>query len=94
MKTSDFNSDEGVKILKETFNIDSVEELNDIFYIVVNEDKMKLPIGGRSDGSINVSSSIPLKFVTNPTRIEDEEQLFEILDLNRGSPSKYFFVLN
>ena len=55
---------------------------------------MKLPIGGRSDGSINVSSSIPLKFVTNPTRIEDEEQLFEILDLNRGSPSKYFFVLN
>lgn len=94
IRTSDFKSEEGLKALKETFNIDSIEELNDIFYIVVNEDKMKLPIGGRKDGLVNVSSSIPLKFVTNPIRIEDNEQLFELLDLNRGSPSKYFFILN
>lgn len=94
IRTSDFKSEEGLKALKETFNIDSIEELNDIFYIVVNEDKMKLPIGGRKEGLVNVSSSIPLKFVTNPIRIEDNEQLFELLDLNRGSPSKYFFILN
>lgn len=94
LNVGDFNSPEGAKALKDVFNIESIEEFKDIFYIVVNEDKMKLPIGGKSDGQVDVSSSIPLKFVTNPLQIKDEEQLFELLDLNRGSPSKYFFILN
>jgi hypothetical protein len=42
---ADFKNE--MEVLKNVFNIDSLEELNDLFYIVVNQDKMKLPIGGR-----------------------------------------------
>ena len=50
--------------LKKVFNIETYQELNDIHYIIVNEDKMKMPIGGRlSNNSTDVSSSIPIKFI-------------------------------
>lgn len=62
LKASDFRSSEALKSLKQTFNIDSYEELNDLHYIVVNEEKMKMPVGGRSSGQ-TVSSSIPIKFI-------------------------------
>lgn len=35
-----------------------------------------------------------VKFATNPIRIEDEDELFELFDGNRGQPIKYFLVLN
>lgn len=44
---------------------------------------MKLPIGGRLGGD-QISSSIPIKFVTNPIRVNTEDDLFDLLDSNRG----------
>ena len=96
INAQDFKDPKYKKLLKDMFNIDSYEELNDIFYIIVNEDKMKLPVGGRLSGQgvAAVSSQIPIKFVTNPLRIGTEDELFDLLDANRGQPIKYFFIVN
>lgn len=85
---------ESPEILKETFGIESYAELNDLHYIVVNVDKMKLPVGGRFSKETSVPSSIAIKFVTNPIRVSNEDELFELLDANRNQPIKYFFILN
>jgi len=79
----DFRGKDNIKVLKDAFNIDSYEELNDLHYILANEDKMKLPVGGKLSGE-EVSSSIPIKFVKNPIRINNEDELFDLLDANRG----------
>ena len=55
---------------------------------------MSLPVGGRFGGDSEISSSIPIKFVTNPIRIKTQDELFDLLDANRGSPVKYFFIVN
>lgn len=55
---------------------------------------MKLPVGGRLSDDTNISSAIPLKFVTNPYRIDTEEELFDLLDANSGNPFKYFVIFN
>ena len=94
LNAKDFRSAESMKIVQDKFNIVSYEELNDILYIIVNQDKMSLPIGGRFGGQSEISSSIPIKFVTNPLRITSEDELFDLLDANRGSPVKYFFIVN
>lgn len=55
---------------------------------------MKLPVGGRLSEETNISSAIPLKFVINPYRINTEDELFDLLDANRGNPFKYFVICN
>ena len=45
IKAKDFK--ENPEVLKEIFGIESYAELNDLHYIAVNVDKMKLPVGGR-----------------------------------------------
>lgn len=62
-------------------------------YILVNSDGLKLPVGGRLEGSC-LPSSIPIKFVQNPIKVETEDDLFDLLDKNRRSPVKYFFMMN
>ena len=58
INASEFRAPEDQALLKSIFNIDSFEEFNDIFYIIVNEDKMKLPVGGKLSGdqTTNVST--------------------------------------
>jgi hypothetical protein len=69
--------------MKDVFNIDSYEELSDINYIIVNQDKLKLPVGGKLSGE-EVSANIPIKFITNPDRVNTEDELFDILDANKN----------
>lgn len=92
IRAKDFK--EHPEVLKETFGIESYAELNDLHYVVVNVDKMKLPVGGRFSKETSVPSSIAIKFVTNPIRINTEDELFELLDANRNQPIKYFLMLN
>ena len=91
IRATDFKNEP--EILKTVFNIDSYEELNDLFYIAVNQDRMKLPIGGRF-GEDQISSAIPIKFCVNPIKIGTEDDLFELLEINKGQPTKYFLILN
>ena len=55
---------------------------------------MKLPIGGRLSGDSDVSSAIPIKFCVNPIKIDSEDDLFEIFEINKGQPTKYFAIIN
>ena len=50
-------------------------------------------MGGRLSGE-EVSSSIPVKFVTNPLQVSTEDELFDLLDANRNQPIKYFVMAN
>lgn len=54
---------------------------------------MKLPVGGRLNEN-QISYHIPQKFVINPFRVGSKEELFELLEVNRESSKKYFFILN
>ena len=92
IKAKDFIEHE--TLLKELFGIDSYRELNDLHYIVVNGDRMKLPVGGRFANETAIPSPIVIKFVTGPTKVKTEDDLFELLDANRGQPIKYFFIYN
>jgi hypothetical protein len=90
LRASDFRGAEAT--LQSVFNIASVEELNDLFYIVVNSDKMKMPVGGR--GGDPIHPDIPIKFCVNPIAVDDEDSMFDLFDINRGLPTKYFLVIN
>lgn len=50
LKSEDFKGPENIKILKNSLNLQSYEELNDIRYVLVNGDGMKMPVGGRLTG--------------------------------------------
>ena len=89
----DFKGKENIEVLQKVFNISSYQELNDTYYIAVNQDKLKLPVGGRLSGDM-VSSSIAVKFITNPLKVNNEDELFDIFDSNRSQPIKYFAMLN
>ena len=91
IRASEFKNQEDT--LKSVFNIDSLQELNDLYYIVVNQDRMKLPVGGR-EGNEQISSAIPIKFCVNPMKIATEDDLFELFEINKGQPTKYFVVVN
>ena len=62
IETSKMRDNKGKRMIKEVFKIDSLEELNNTHYILVNSDGLKLPVGGRVDGS-SIPGSIPIKFV-------------------------------
>ena len=68
LRASDFKGPESMKLLAELFHIDSYEELNDLQYIVINRDRMKLPMGGRFSDEES-SAALPMKFVQNPHRV-------------------------
>ena len=88
----DFKED--IAVLEELVGVQSYRDLNDLQYILVNSDKMKMPVGGRFEETTDVQSSIVLKFAANPLKIKDEDELFELLDGNRNQPIKYFFIWN
>ena len=65
--------------LKDQFGIQSYDELNDLHYILVNRDKMKLPVGGRLSDE-EIPGYMPVKFAMNPILIEDKDDLFDLLE--------------
>ena len=69
--------------------IQSLDELNETEYVIVNEDTLKLT-QSKSEADI----SYVLKFIQNPIRIENEDELYDLLELNKGLPTKYFFIFN
>lgn len=58
--------------------------------MIVNEDKMKLPII-KGD---HTSSAIAFKFVMNPTRIDNLDDLYDAFEVNIGNNIKYVLIYN
>jgi len=81
---SDFTSSEG---LKEALNIEAREELENTEYILINEDGLRLPMSqGEAD------AAIAFKFMQNPSQVNNIDDLYELLDLGKGLPIKYFIT--
>lgn len=55
--------------------------------MVVNEDGMKLAVTG-------VEDAIAYKFVSNPTKIADLDELYDALEVNKGTNVKYLVICN
>lgn len=89
----DFKGADNIELLKNVFNVDSYEQLNNTFYILVNQERSKLPIGGRLSNE-HPPSSVPCKFVTNPLKAQTEDDIFDLLDANKHQPIKYFIIYN
>ena len=76
-------------VLAKTFNLHGgLEEWKGVSYIVVNEDGLKMP-AFHGDGS-----AIPFKFLMNPTKIDNLDDLFDALEVNRGNNVKYVMICN
>jgi signal-transduction protein with cAMP-binding, CBS, and nucleotidyltransferase domain len=71
------------------FNIHSDEEWNGIGEIVVNEDGMKMPIA-RGDSE----ASIVYKFMMNPSKIDNLDDLYDAFEVNKNSNVKYVVMCN
>ena len=75
--------------LKTIFNMESADELAEMSYILINEDGIKLPQG--RDGTAD--PAISFKFLQNPVQIHDVDDLYEIFELNKDTPHKYFIMV-
>jgi hypothetical protein len=62
-----------------------------ISHIVVNEDGMKLPVfmGEEAD-----NGAIAFKFLQNPTKIDNLDDLYDAFEVNKGSNVKYLVISN
>ena len=67
--------------------IESFEELKDTEYIVINEDNLRLPMNRET-----ADAAIAFKFIQNPALITSEDELYDLLDLGKDLPVKFFFV--
>ena len=75
-------------IFAKAFNIQWAE-LKILECIVVNENKMKLPIF-----QDDPSRSIAYKFLLNPTKIDNLDDLYDAFELNKGTNVKYLIISN
>lgn len=66
----------------------SYEELRDYQYILVNENSMKLPV------EKNGANAISYKFIMNPQKINDLDEFYDALDVNKGTNTKYLVICN
>lgn len=64
--------------------MESVHELNDTAYVLVNEDKMKMP-----QPRDTADPSISFKFIENPIQIDSIDDLYDLFDVHRGESHKY-----
>ena len=71
-------------MLKTALNIDSVHELEDTEYILINDERMKLP-QPREMADPSISS----KFIENVIQVGDIDDLYDLFDLHRGESHKY-----
>jgi hypothetical protein len=65
-------------------HVDSVEELKETGYILVNEDGLKLP-QPLEDADFSVSEM----FLRNPTQITNMDELYDLFEMNKENPTKY-----
>ena len=62
---------------------------NQVKYIVVNEDGMKMPVTHSDE-----EGAIAFKFLLNPTKIADLDELYDALEINRDTNVKYVVICN
>ena len=70
-----------------TLNIGSKEELLETGYILINEDGLKLP--QPIDGDIGIAEL----FIRNPVQVSSLDDLFDLLEINQGNPTKYCLAM-
>ena len=76
--------------LAKAFNIHGgAEEWSTISHIVVNEDGLKMPVSFSGE-----ESAIAFKFVMNPTKIENLDDLYDSFEVNKGTNVKYVMMCN
>jgi len=80
----DFKEQQCLKFL----HVDSVDELKETAYILVNEDGLRLPQPAEG-GDVGVSEM----FLRNPTQISNIDELYDLFDLNRGNSTKYILCM-
>ena len=68
-------------------NIGSSDELQETGYILINEDGLKLP--QPIVGDIGIAEL----FLRNPVQVTSIDDLFDLLEINQGNPTKYCLAL-
>ena len=79
------------KVLLKQFQIGGLSDFREISYIIVNENRIKFPVYKNAEA---VDHSIAYKFVMNPVRINDLDELYDALDVNKGQNIKYLIMIN
>lgn len=82
MKASNYKDQ--MDMIEELLGISSYKELNDLHYIIINSNRLKLPAAGRFQGVTDIPTGLVLKFLTNPMRITNEDDLFDLLYGNKN----------
>lgn len=78
-------------VLGKAFNLgDSGDTWGAVSQIVVNEDGMKLPVFTGEDDN----GAIAFKFLQNPTKIDNLDDLYDAFEVNKGSNVKYILICN
>ena len=57
---------------------------------MVNEDGLKMPVLHQSDEN----GAIAFKFVMNPAKIDNVDDLYDAFDVNKDSNVKYLIIVN
>lgn len=68
-----------------------MDEWREISHIVVNEDGLKMPV---SIADSHGEGAIGFKFVMNPTKIDNLDDLYDAFEVNKGSNVKYMLICN
>ena len=84
----DFNEESSWNVLKSALNVESVNELMQTSYILINEDRMKLP-----QPKEDADPAISFKFLENPLKVDNLDDLYDLLDLHKNEPHKYVCML-
>lgn len=85
----DFEDEATWPLLRQALNVESAHELADTSYVLVNEDKMKLPQS--SDGADVAISS---KFIQNVLQVGGSlDELYDLFDLHKGEAHKFVCML-
>ena len=74
--------------LREQLNVESVHELSETGYVLINQDGMKLP---QARG--NADPAISFKFIENPIAVNDLDDMYDLFDLHKNEPHKYICML-
>lgn len=91
LRINDFVNDGQVHpALIKTFNLATLEEWDDVSHIVVNEDGLKLPITKAESNE----SAIAFKFVMNPAKVDNLDDIYDALEVNKGNNVKYVIICN
>ena len=98
--TTDSNTSDSIEpaasqldpVLARMFNVHGgVEEWRTLSHFVVNEDGLKMPV---SAADAQGEGAIGFKFVMNPTKIDNLDDLYDAFEVNKGSNVKYLLICN